>query len=117
MMMLTTATAYFDESYDAIFGIISRPWFEARLQQHLNGDLPDDPAWYALRNVVYASGCRILSSQDPSSAFVETQKRAWQYMENAIAVHTELLITSTGLAAVQALALMVLPDQVTNEIE
>ena len=101
------ALAYFDHSFDAIFGIVFRPAFETRLQQHFSREIHDDPAWYAVRNVVYASGCRILSSRDPSSTFADNHKTAWKYFENAIAVHTELLITSTGLAAVQALALMV----------
>ena len=100
-------SAYFDHSFDSIFGILFRPAFETRLQQHLSSEVPDDLAWYAIRNVVYASGCRILSSQDPSSTFDDDHKEAWKYFENAISVHTELLITSTGLAAIQALTLMV----------
>jgi hypothetical protein len=60
-----------------------------------------------MRNVVFASGCRILSSNDPSMAFLESQQQAWRYFENALAMHTELLCTPTGLCAVQSLALMV----------
>jgi hypothetical protein len=107
---LELSTAYFEESYDAVFGVVFRPAFEARLQQHFEGGVPDDPAWYATRNIVYASGCRILSSKDPSTTFLESQQRAWKYFENAISVHTDLLITPTGLLAVQALALMVKPS-------
>jgi hypothetical protein len=43
--------------------------------------------------------------------FSEAQGQAWQYFENALSVHTELLYTPTGLSAVQALALMVSTDK------
>jgi hypothetical protein len=42
-----------------------------------------------------------------SVPFVEAQRRAWRYFENAISVYTELLFTPTGLPVVQALAMMV----------
>ena len=67
----------------------------------------DDASWFALRNTVYASGCRIVLSKQASVTFSEAQSQAWLYFENALSVHTELLYTPTGLTAVQALALMV----------
>lgn len=84
-----------------------RPAFEERLRRHLEGDIPDDPSWYAMRSTVYASGCMALLSKDPSVAFGDVHRTAWRYFENAISVHTELLITPTGLSGVQALTLMV----------
>ena len=90
-----------------MFGLVHRPAFEARLRRHFEDNFPDDPAWYAIRHVVYASGCRILLSKDPSKSFVEAQQEAWKYFENALAMHTELLCTPSGLPAVQALTLMV----------
>ncbi|KAJ5746512.1 hypothetical protein N7520_011694 [Penicillium odoratum] len=98
--------AYFRYSYDAIFGIVFRPAFEERLRQHLESNLPDDPSWLAMRSTIYASGCMALLSKDPSVAFEDVHRTAWRYFENAISVHTELLIAPTGLAGVQALALM-----------
>jgi hypothetical protein len=57
---------------------------------------------------VYASGCRIaLSKQSPLIPFAEAQERAWQFFENALSVHTELLYCATSLVAVQALTAMV----------
>lgn len=89
---------------------MSRQHFEARLLHHLaqNGMTDDDPAWYALRNTVYASGYRLSSSSMPySNTFDEIQGKAWKYFEKALSVHTELLYCSTGLMAVQALTAMV----------
>ena len=99
--------AYFDQSYHASFGIVDRSTFEEHLVQHFNGALADDPSWYALRSVIYASGCLEIMSTDTSVSFREAHKQAWEFFENAMSVHTELLITPTGLIAVQALTLMV----------
>ena len=104
--------AYFDEAYDGIFGVVFRPAFETRLRQQLEGHFPDDMSWYALRNVVYASGCRILLSKDPSLSFADVQQQAWSFFENAISTHTDLLCTPTGLPAVQAIALMVCSSRI-----
>ncbi|KAF7950020.1 hypothetical protein EAE96_007323 [Botrytis aclada] len=101
--------AYFDHSFDASLGLVSREHFEARLRRHFaqNDVADDDPAWHALRNTVYASGCRLSSSNKPYSYMsCEIQGQAWRYFERALDVHTELLYGSTGLLAVQALTAM-----------
>ncbi|CAI7606784.1 unnamed protein product [Penicillium viridicatum] len=101
--------AYFGNSFDASLGLVSKEHFEARLRHHFaNKDVTDeDPAWYALRNTVYASGYRLSSSNLPySNMFEEAQGQAWRYFEKALSVHTELLYGSTGLMAVQALTSM-----------
>jgi hypothetical protein len=102
--------AYFENSFDALLGVVDRSTFETRLRSFFNHKptLQDDPAWYALRHTVYASGCRIaLSKQSPLAPFAEAQERAWQFFENALSVHTELLYCATSLVAVQALTAMV----------
>jgi hypothetical protein len=103
--------AYFEDNPDAVFGIICRPSFEARLRAHFKqgaiSTADHDPAWYALRNIVYATGCRSLLSKQHSGGFHATQ--SWQFFQNALTVHTELLYSRTGLMAVQALAAMVAP--------
>jgi hypothetical protein len=101
--------AYFEGCFDAVFGVVYRPEFEARLRAHFEGNVPrdDDPAWYALRNTVYTSGCRQFLANTHSTTFVDAQAQAWRYFENALDVHTELLYSPTGLLAVQALAAMV----------
>lgn len=101
-------TAYFEESYDAVFGVISRPAFEARLRSHFQHHVSaeEDTSWYALRNTVYASGCRIVLSKEHSVTFSAAQAQSWQYFENALSVLTDLQFSSTGLSAVQALIVM-----------
>jgi hypothetical protein len=104
--------AYFDQAPEAAYAVVCRSTFEARLRVHISHGAPsiadDDPAWYALRHVIYATGCRyLLSKQDHPASFVEAQRRAWQYFQNALSVHTDLLFVKTSILAVQALAAMV----------
>lgn len=89
---------------------MSQQHFETRLRHHFaqRDVTDDDPAWYALRNTVYASGYRLSSSDMPySNMFGEIHGQAWRYFEKAFSVHTELLYCDTGLTAVQALTSMV----------
>ncbi|RDW90935.1 hypothetical protein BP5796_02100 [Coleophoma crateriformis] len=99
--------AYFQHSFEARLGLVFRPAFETRLRLHFmpSGDHFEDPAWFALRNTVYASGCRIHMFQSNSS-FLDAQACAWKYFEKALSVHSELLFSATGLTAVEALAAM-----------
>ena len=101
-------TAYFEDSYDAVFGVVQRPAFEAHLRSHFEHyiSVEDDPSWYALRNTVYASGCRIVLSKDHTTSFSDAQVQGWQYFENALSVLMELELAPTGLSAVQALTTM-----------
>lgn len=106
--------AYFENCYDGIFGIVHRPSFEARLRTHFaspqtNQDGEEDAAWYALRNIVYAGGCRCVLGQSSSTTFVEAQEEAFRFFQNALSVFTELTFAYTGLTAVRALTLMVSP--------
>ncbi|KAF2101307.1 hypothetical protein NA57DRAFT_72748 [Rhizodiscina lignyota] len=96
--------AYFEETPEEAFGIVERPWFESRLRAHFNGTIPDDKAWYALRNVIWASGCRIVLSK--TASFREVSQASWAFFENALSVHTEILLVRASMVAVQALALM-----------
>jgi hypothetical protein len=106
---LISGIAYFEDSYYAVFGVVERSTFEARLhlQHSQSSSYEDDISWFALRNTVFASGCRIVMSKDSANTFAEIQAQAWRYFENALSVHTDLLYTPTGLTAVEALALMV----------
>lgn len=67
----------------------------------------DDASWYALRNAVYATGCRTHLANQKSVSWAQAQAQSWPYFENALSVHVELLYTPTGLTAVRALAAMV----------
>ena len=101
--------AYFEDSPASTLGIVYRPEFEGLLRAHLRGDLASgaDPAWYALRKTVYASGCRIYKSKNTSTSFADIQTEAWGFFQCAMSVFAELLFTPTGLLAVRALGAMV----------
>jgi hypothetical protein len=106
------ATEYFEKAPDAPFDIIVRSRFEARLRTHFDGagtsEQDEDSAWYALRNVVYAQGCRLeLGNKGYSFNYTKPQIAGWQYFENSLSKHSELCFSRTGLMAVQALLCMV----------
>ncbi|KEF60683.1 uncharacterized protein A1O9_02244 [Exophiala aquamarina CBS 119918] len=98
--------AYFEEALDATFGIVERSWFESRLRAHFRGELPDDKSWYALRNVLWASGCRIALSKSSSLSFREISNASGNLFENALSVHTEIQVLRASMVGVQALILM-----------
>ena len=101
--------AYFEESAEATFGVVYRPDFVKSLRAHFRGDRvsEDNVAWYALRQTVFASGCRIYLSKDPLMSFTDIQTESWSYFQGALSVLSELLFTPTGSLAVRALAAMV----------
>jgi hypothetical protein len=100
--------AYFENALDAAMGVVHRPWFEQQLEAHLSGN-PNEasPTWHALRNVIYAAGCRIVLAKAKTCTFEETSRRAWLYFENALAVYARLLFYKTSVTGVQVLTLMV----------
>ncbi|KAF2491273.1 hypothetical protein BU16DRAFT_564980 [Lophium mytilinum] len=105
--------AYFEHTVEADIGSINRRTFEARLQVYMDrsemSDPDEDPAWYALRNIVYAFGCRFLLCQKISrDAWAEAQNESWRFFENALLVHTELVYFPSSSSAVQALLVMAL---------
>lgn len=105
-MLTCCCIAYFEGSPETPFGIVNRLRFESRLQAHYQGsDSDDDPAWYALRNAVFASGCRVDLAR--TGTFSEACQTSWGFFGNALSVHTELLYFRTSLLAIQALAVMV----------
>ncbi len=98
--------AFFKSGYEAAFGIVQRSWFEARLRIYLANHKSDDEAsWYALRNIIYALGCRY--DMSPTSTLLESSQKSWVYFENALSVHTDLMFLPSSIVGVQALALMV----------
>lgn len=105
------AQIYFEEDLDSFCGVISQATFEAQLRAHFRRRRStadeEDFEWYALRNAVYASGCRALGVTQGHSPQTEMCSKSWRYFENALSVHTDLLYSRTSLMAVQALILMV----------
>ncbi|KAK5217827.1 hypothetical protein LTR72_009490 [Exophiala xenobiotica] len=99
--------SYFEDSFDSTLGLVYKPNFERALRAHLLGDTSEESAsWHALRNTVYASGCRIYLSKHTSKSFTEIQTEAWCYFQRAMSVLMELLFTPTGLLAIRALVAM-----------
>ncbi|KAF2810174.1 uncharacterized protein BDZ99DRAFT_387355, partial [Mytilinidion resinicola] len=96
--------AYFGASPDETTGIVERPWFESRLRAHFNGTMPDDMAYYALRNVIWAYGCRIVLSK--TAGFRQVSQVSWPFFENALSIYSEILFVRASMVAVQALILM-----------
>ena len=102
--------AYFEHSVDNLWETVHRPDFERLLRAHLSGKIQHhDPSWYALRNVVYAAGCRIYRSEFPEASSADVQKEAWGYFSNSLSVHSELLLIKPTLRSVRALLTMVSP--------
>ncbi|KAH6962536.1 fungal-specific transcription factor domain-containing protein [Ilyonectria sp. MPI-CAGE-AT-0026] len=100
--------AYFQQA-DSVFRVINRPVFEARLRGTFNKDETsvDDPAWYALRNTVYAAGKRQLLNNNPAQlSFSHIQSQCWPYFENAMTVYSEILFSRVEILGVQALIAM-----------
>jgi hypothetical protein len=111
--LIHVSQAYFEDNYDAIFGIVHRPTFEARLRDHFDqaeSVQHEDPSWFALRHAVYAAGCRCVLAKDPSVSFVDAEAQSWQLFENTLSVFTDLIFGHSGLTAVQALTVMVSVD-------
>ncbi|KAK5046474.1 hypothetical protein LTR84_008277 [Exophiala bonariae] len=89
--------AFFEDSLASTHGVVYRPEFESALRAHLQGDttLCADPAWYALRKTVYASGCRIYKSKHTTASFAEIQTEAWSLL--AVRALTTMTFFSEGL--------------------
>lgn len=100
--------AYFKRSVDSLFEVIYPLDFQHQLRAHFDNQNPlQDPVSYAIRNTVYASGCRLHNSANYAASFDTIQKEAWGYFSNALSVHSELLLRSPSTGAVRALLAMV----------
>lgn len=110
LILLTRATAFFDNCWEARLGFISRSDFEAQLQAHFCDENPshNDYAAYALRNVVFAGGRRSLQAQSGIVSYSTALEDAWQgCFSNALSVLAGLLLSPPHVTVAQALALMV----------
>lgn len=113
-------TTYYDRDPDAVFSIVDRHDFEMKLHAHFGalkvGDssLDGDPGWYALRNAIYAAGCRAQAVEAQSPASDMLLARSWSYFLNALSKHTEVMYSRATLSAVQALTVMVSSPQCSD---
>ena len=96
---------------DSLFEVVHRPDFESYLRRRTNTNYQNEnPAWYALRNTVYASGCRLYHSVGHTASFNNIHQEAWSYFSNALSVHSDLLLRTPSTLAVRALLAMVRAD-------
>jgi hypothetical protein len=99
---------FYQNCWESSMGILDRAGLEAHLQILFQGDdATDDPAWYALRNVVFAGACRSLLLKSNVVSYETAQSRANRYFENALSVLTDILLSPSSLTAIRALVLMV----------
>ncbi|KIV97273.1 hypothetical protein PV10_01041 [Exophiala mesophila] len=97
--------AFFQHSVEALIGIFDRSWFEGKLQHHFAHPPADnDSSWYALRNTVYAFGCRIHLNKTRS--YTEAVESSLVFFKNALLVELDLLHQHSSKMSVQALTLM-----------
>lgn len=99
---------YFQYAQDAAFGVVNRDDFEQHIQVHFLDAAADDgdAASYALRNAVFAIGCRQMSGADCTDSR-EVQEQSLGLFLNALSRFSDLLFMPSGLRAVQALVVMV----------
>lgn len=99
-----------EESIEGTIHLIHRPSFEARLRAHfeIEEKIEVDPAWYALRNIIYAFGSRLSFRDSRENGWMEAQIDGWQYFQNALSVHSDLIYSWSSILAVQALFFMAL---------
>lgn len=114
-----SAIAYFDSCIDSVFGVLDRHELEQQLRLHFENGMRQasstDKAWYALRNTVYALGCRVaLSLESGPAGYAESRSQSWRYFENSLAVATDLMYGRAEVTSVRALILMVLPRSATR---
>lgn len=103
--LITRTAVFFENTMEGKLGIISRPWFEAKLNEHFKTPSQNDVSWYALRNTVFAFGCRIEMAK--TSSYSEVAKVSSSFLNNALSVQTAMLYQHSTLTCVKALVLMV----------
>lgn len=105
-VVLIFGPAFFQHTIEASIGIFDRSWFEGKLQDHFTRRPPDnDSSWYALRNTVYAFGCRIHLNK--TGSYTQAVEASLVFFRNALFVELDLLHRHSSKMSVQALALMV----------
>lgn len=105
--------AYFAEAPEVAFGVVRRDLFQPTFEAHLAGSQRDgNPAVYAIRNCILATGCRIKNA--PIVGWAKAVEMAAGWFENALSVHTELVYMPTTIIAVTALTIMVMTSKLQD---
>lgn len=99
---------YFEYAQGTAFGVVNRDDFQEHIHRHFQRATTDDgdAASYALRNAVYAVGCRMMCVHGCQD-FSQTQEQALKLFFNAFSRFPDLLFMPSGLRAVQSLVVMV----------
>lgn len=100
--------AFYESCWETNLGIMDRTDLEPLLQAHFENRISrKEPAWFALRNVIFAAGYRSLLATDPNMPFAVMQAKAGYYFNNALSMFTRLILPPSSLMAIRALMLMV----------
>ena len=103
-----TSIVFFEHASEAAMGILEQSWFKTRLQLHFAEPKRGfDASWYALRNIVFAFGCRIEMAK--TASYSDAARVSIGLFENALSVQTDMLHLHSTLMSVKALILMVGP--------
>lgn len=100
--------AFFDRTVESVFGLLNRKAVEDRLRAHFTNEEPtcvQNAAWYALRNTIYATGCKITIGDE--GRYADAHSQALRYFQNALSVYADLLCDRTTASSIEALAIMV----------
>ncbi|KAK4242289.1 hypothetical protein C8A03DRAFT_40410 [Achaetomium macrosporum] len=89
------------ENFNCIFPLFHQPTFMHLVERQYSSDPYTGSGWWASLNVVLAIAhrLRVMSNLVPQ----EEDDKAWDYMKNAMAVISELMMRNTDLLSVQAL--------------
>ncbi|KAF2489382.1 hypothetical protein BU16DRAFT_472187 [Lophium mytilinum] len=98
-------TSYFNGPNNAL-PLFHPGSFMQRFHRQYGREYINDPAWWAASNVVMALALRLHSV--PGLAHEEQDKRAQQYLQNALTVVSDLTLYESSLLAIQALLGIVL---------
>ncbi|KIW38395.1 uncharacterized protein PV06_09366 [Exophiala oligosperma] len=66
----------------------------------------EDPVWFALRNTTYATSRRYLLANSTSITFQHAEATSWLLFCNALSVIGEMIVSHSGMTAIQALTIM-----------
>ena len=78
---------------------------------YLSNPAEVDVSWFALINAILAFGCRVSPSNETADGFRASEREAWGYFQNALAVETQLVHYVTSLTVVQAFVIMMIYAQ------
>jgi hypothetical protein len=89
------------EGFNCVFPVFHQPSFLRLVAESYTRDCQDDSGWWAALNVALALAHRLR----PMKVFAsqEEDQLAWRYLQNALAVVTELTLRNTDLLGVQAI--------------